>query len=64
MTILVAKDSKGKTLFGHLAPQKCVDQDNYAVDDLLGDSKWLGYQRVSLRSDNEPAILNLFKHEN
>ena len=62
LTLLVVRDSKGKSLFGHVVPQKGVDQDNYAVDILLADLKWLGYQRISLRSDNEPAILNLLKH--
>ena len=45
LTILVVKDSKGKSLFGHVVPQKGVDQENYAVDILLGDLKWLGYQK-------------------
>ena len=62
LTILVAKDSLGKSVFGHVVPQKGVDQDHYAVDVLLADLKWLGYTRVSLRSDNERAILKLLAH--
>ena len=62
VTILVAKDSLGKSLFGHVVPQKGIDQDHYAVDILLGDLKWLGYTRISLRSDNERAILKLLAH--
>ena len=36
--------------------------EHYAVDVLVKDLKWLGHQRVSLRSDNEPAILKLLQH--
>ena len=32
------------------------------VDALIEDIQWLGYQTISLRSDNEPAIVNLLKH--
>ena len=61
VTILVAKDTLGKAVFAHLVPQKGVDADHYAVDVLLKDIQWLGYQRISLRSDNEPAILKLLQ---
>ena len=29
------------------------------MDALVGDIKWLGYSRVTLKSDNEPAIVKL-----
>ena len=61
LTILVVKDSRGKAVFSHIVPQKGVDRDQYAVDVLLEDIKWLGFQRVSLRSDNEPAIVKLLR---
>ena len=32
------------------------------VDVLVEDIQWLGYQTISLRSDNEPAILHLLRH--
>ena len=35
LTILVAKDLKGKAVFGHVAPQKGVDAEHFAVDALL-----------------------------
>ena len=42
--------------------QKGVDPEHYAVDALMEDIKWLGYTALSLRSDNEAAILKLLKH--
>ena len=36
--------------------------EHYAVDVLMKDLKWLGFQQVSLRSDNETAILKLLEH--
>ena len=60
--ILVAKDSLGKAVFAHVVPQKGIDAKNYAVGLLINDLKWLGYQKVSLRSDNERAIVRLLKN--
>ena len=40
-------------------PSKGSDSDHYAVDVLLDDIKWLGFQRLILKSDNEVAILTL-----
>ena len=62
VTILVAKESRGKSIFAHVVPQKGVDMDHYAVGLLLKDLKWIGYQQISLRSDNEKAILKLLEH--
>ena len=62
LTLLVAKDSLGKAVFAHVVPQKGVDPAHYSVDALIKDIAWLGYTRLSLRSDNEPAILQLLKH--
>ena len=62
LVVLVAKDILGKAHFAHVVPQKGVDQDHFVVDALIEDIQWLGYQTISLRSDNEPAIVNLLKH--
>ncbi len=62
LKILVAHDSKGKAHFAHVVPQKGIDADHYAVDVLMKDIAWLGYTQLSLRSDNEPAILKLLEH--
>ena len=58
----MAKDLIGKAIFAHVVPQKGVDRDHFPVDMLVQDVKWLGYQKVGLRSDNEPAILKLLAH--
>ncbi len=62
LKILVAHDSRGKSHFAHVVPQKGVDIDHYAVDVLMKDVAWLGYTQLALRSDNEPAILKLLEH--
>ena len=62
VTILVAKESMGKSIFAHVVPRNRLDMEHYAVDLLLKDLKWIGYQKVSLKSDNERAILRLLEH--
>jgi hypothetical protein len=62
VTILVAKAPRGNAMFAHVVPQTGVDMEHYAVDVLMKDLKWLGCQKISLRSDNEKAILKLLEH--
>ena len=57
MTVLVAKDSKSKTIFAHAVVAKGSDEDGDAVSRLVDDIAWLGHTRSILKSDNEPAIL-------
>ena len=57
--ILVVRDSKSKSLFAHVVPSKGIDEKGFAVDSLVQDVKWLGYSKVTLKSDNEPAIVKL-----
>ena len=59
LKILVVKDSMSRTVCAHAVPCKGVGSDRYAVEKLKRDILWLGYSRVTLRSDNEPAILAL-----
>ena len=58
-TVLVAHDSMSGCDFAHIVPQKGVDNDQYSVDVLVEDIKWLGFIRIILKSDNEPAIVKL-----
>ncbi len=58
----MAHDSRGKAHFAHVVPQKGVDPDHFAVDVLMKDIAWLGFTQLSLRSDNEPAIVKLLNH--
>jgi hypothetical protein len=62
VTILVAKASRGKAVFSHVVPPKGVDMEHYALDVLMKDLKWLGFQQISLRSDNGRALLKLLEH--
>ena len=57
--VLVVRDSKSKSLFAHVVPSKGIDEKGFAVDSLVQDVKWLGYSKVTLKSDNEPAIVKL-----
>ena len=40
--ILVAKDSKSRTLFAHVVRRKGTDEEGYAVKRLAEDIEWLG----------------------
>ena len=57
--ILVIRDSRSKALFAHVVPVKGIDEKGFAVNALVEDIKWLGYSSVTLKSDNEPAIVKL-----
>ena len=59
--ILVVKDSKSRSVFGHVVPQKGIDPKIFAVDCIVEDIMWLGYSQILLKSDNEPAITKLLK---
>ena len=59
ITVLVATESRSGCIFAHIVPQKGVDREHYVVDALVEDIKWLGFQRLILKSDNEAAILKL-----
>ncbi len=61
LKILVATVSTGKAVFAHTVDVKGPGEDRYAVQRLAEDICWLGYTRVLLRSDNEPAILKLLE---
>ena len=61
LKILVVKDSKSKAVFAHAVPKKGVDDKRYSVDKVVEDVLYLGYSKVLLKSDNEPAIIKLLK---
>ena len=54
---MVVPDSKSKAVFAHVVPTKVVDEKGFSVDALVSDVKRLGYNKVTLKSDNEPAIV-------
>ena len=57
---VVARDSISKSLFGHIIPGKGTGHGTTA-DQLASDIDSLGYKRVTIRSDNEPAIVALVR---
>ena len=56
---LVIRGSKSKSVFAHVVPSKWIDEKGFAVSALVEDVRWLGYSKVTLKSDNEPAIVKL-----
>ena len=59
MKCLIVRDHESKAVFGHPVAQKGDDDAGYAVSRVVEDVKWLGYNRLILKSDNEPSILSL-----
>ena len=54
------RDRKSKAVFAHVVPTKgVVDENGFSVDALVSDVKWLGYNKVTLKSDDAPAIVKL-----
>ena len=62
ITTLVAKDSKSKYLFGIPVPRKGLNEEEYATRMLLRAIQFLGYGRLILKSDQEPAIVKVLEH--
>ncbi len=61
MKILVAIDTTSGSVFAHVVQKKGVEDDRYSVDKLADDVAWLGYSEIIMKSDNEPAIVQLLK---
>ena len=61
LKILVVRCSVSKTVFAHLVERKGTDSEGYAVSRLVEDIAWLGHTRLTLKTDNEPAIVKLLK---
>ena len=55
--ILVMKDDTTRTMSAHMMPRKGPDE--HAVKRMQQDIKNLGYRRIIIKSDQEPAILAL-----
>ena len=61
LKLLVVKDTKSKAVFAHAVLRKGIDEKRFSVDMVVADVLWLGYSKVLLKSDNEPAIVKLLK---
>ena len=55
--ILVIKDTASKALFAHACP--CKGAHEAVVARVCADLDTLGYKRILVRTDGEPAILDL-----
>ena len=58
---IVVRCSLTKAVFGHVVPQKGVDEDNYVAGVVTDDIAWLGHTKVMLKSDNEHAMQSLVR---
>ena len=61
LKLLIVKDSLGRAEFAHAVPKKGIDEKRFSVDAVVDDVLWLGYAKVILKSDNEPAIIKFLK---
>ena len=59
--IIVARELVSKATFAHVVQNKGLGEDGFAAACLVKDVEWLGFTRMMLRSDNEPAIVALLK---
>jgi hypothetical protein len=61
LKVLVGTCSKSKEYFAHAMPKKGLDDQGYASKCLAESVMALGHARCVIRSDNEPAILQLVR---
>ena len=61
MKVLVVRDNRSKAIFAHTVPVKGADEGGFAGKGIGDDVVWLGYSKVVLKTDNEPAILKLLQ---
>ena len=59
LKVLVAYCGATGCIFAHAVPAKGLDEDGYIVEQLKQDILWLGHSKVVIRSDNEPALLQV-----
>ena len=59
LKVLVLKDTKSKADVAHAGPQKGTDDKRCAVYCIVEDVLSLGYAKVLVKSDNEPAVLHV-----
>ena len=59
LTVLVVYCGHTRSIFAHAVPKKGKDEAGYIVEQLKQDVLWLGHARVVIKSDNEPALLQV-----
>ena len=57
--VLVMHESIGKNIFSHAVPHKGIQHEGseFAIQAVASDIESLGYRRVIIRGDQEPALL-------
>ncbi len=55
--LLIGKDSKSKMLLAHVIPRKGVHHGSWNFERVNEDIQRLGYKRLVLNNDKEPAIV-------
>ena len=58
---IVIRDWESKNIYAHCVPCKGADEDEYVAQLVADDVAWLGYTRLIIKSDNEPALLALVR---
>jgi hypothetical protein len=58
---IVIRDWESKVTFAHCIPCKGADEDQYVAKLVEDDLVWLGYTRIVLKGDNEPALQALIR---
>ena len=48
-----------RSISTHAVPSKGLDLNGYIVEMIRDDVLWLGHPKVMIRSDNEPALLQV-----
>ena len=61
MTMLVVKDERSRFLFAHTVEKKGVDEDDRSTRMMVKDIEELGYQRLSVKCDQEPSTMALLR---
>ena len=59
LTVLVLYCSATRSVFAHVVPSKGLDPNGYVFEMMRDDVLWLGHRKVMIRSDNEPALLQV-----
>ena len=61
LKMLVAIVITSGSISSHVVEQKGVEADRYSVDKLVEDTGWLGYSQITVKNDNEPAIVQVLE---
>ena len=59
LTVLVLYCSATRSIIAHNVPKKGHDSQGYIVEMIRDDVLWPGHPKVMIRSDNEPALLQV-----